>query len=115
MRRRGRGTPQNVEKPGVEVDTQVAAARSGFCSSFPPVEEKLPAVIGVPSGWKKIRRGPSELDLRTDSVPLKTPPPPAAVRASTAATETAFSAAECPNRLPSVATSNCPSRVSRRR
>ena len=34
--------PQNVEKPGVAVDTQVAAVRSGFCSNFPPVEEKLP-------------------------------------------------------------------------
>ena len=68
--------PQKNEKPGVVVRTQVAAARSGFWSSFPPVEEKLPAVMGVPSGSKKIRRGPSELEVRTDSVPSKTPPLP---------------------------------------
>ena len=80
--------PQNVEKPGVAVVTQVAAVRSGFCSSFPPVEEKLPVWIAVPSGWKKIRRGPSELVARTDSVPLKTLPDPAAVRTSTIATTT---------------------------
>ena len=65
--------PQNVEKPGVDVDTHVAAARSGFCSSFPPVDENLPGVIGVPSASKKIRRGPSELYVSTDSVPSKTP------------------------------------------
>ena len=107
--------PQKNEKPGVVVRTQVAAARSGFWSSFPPVEEKLPAVMGVPSGSKKIRRGPSELEVRTDSVPSKTPPLPPAPWTATAATEMAFSAAECPNRLPAVETANCPSRVSRRR
>ena len=107
--------PQNVEKPGVAVDTHVAAVRSGFCSSFPPVEEKLPDVIAVPSGWKKIRRGPSELSVWTDSVPLKTLPDPAAVRTSTIATLTAFSAAAWPYRLPAVWIPNRPSKACTRR
>ena len=34
---------------------------SGFCRTSPPVEVKLPGVIGVPSGLKKTRRGPSEV------------------------------------------------------
>ena len=89
--------------------------RSGFCSNFPPVEEKLPAVIAVPSGWKKIRRGPSELLVRTDSVPLKTLPEPAAVRTSTIATLTAFSATEWPYRLPAVCIANRPSKAWTRR
>ena len=50
--------PQKYEKPGVAVDTHVAAARSGFCSTFPPFDEKSPGVIAVPSDSKKTRRGP---------------------------------------------------------
>ena len=42
--------PQNGEKPGVEVVTQSAAAKSGFCTTSPPVDEKFPGVIGVPFG-----------------------------------------------------------------
>ena len=34
--------PQNGEKPGVAVDTHAAAARSGFCRTSPPVDEKVP-------------------------------------------------------------------------
>ena len=88
--------PQNGENPGVAVDTQLAAARSGFCRTFPPLDEKSPGVIGAPSGSKKIRRGPSELSVATDSVPWKTPPAPPASRTSTAATPIPFSAARWP-------------------
>ena len=87
-------TPQKMENPGVAVRTQVAAVMSGFCNSSPPVEEKFPAVMGVPSGSKKIRRGPSELFARTDSVPSKTPPVPPALWTATAAIAMVFSAAE---------------------
>ena len=86
--------PQNCEKPGVAVDTHVAAARSGFCSTFPPLDEKSPGVVAVPSASKKTRRGPSELYVSTDSVPWKTPAAPPASSTSTAATPMAFSAAE---------------------
>ena len=89
-------TPQKIEKPGVAVRTQVAAVMSGFSNSSPPVEEKFPTVMGVPSGSKKIRRGPSELEVRTDSVPSKTPPVPPALWTATAAMLIAFSAAEWP-------------------
>ena len=92
--------PKNREKPGVEVETPSAATRSGFCSKRPPVDEKSPAVIAVPSASKKIRRGPSELNVSTDSVPSKTPP---AVGARTAPTPTACCEAEWPKVLPAVA------------
>ena len=88
--------PLNVSKPGVEVETASAAARSGFCSTRPPVDEKFPGVIAVPSASKKIRRGPSELYVSTDSVPSKTPPSPPASPTSTAATPIASCAAEWP-------------------
>ena len=55
--------PQKLEKPGVAVRTQVAAVQCRVSATvFPPVEEKFPGVMGVPSGSKKIRRGPSELE-----------------------------------------------------
>jgi hypothetical protein len=38
---------------------------SGFCSTRPPLEEKLPGVIAAPVSAKKIRRGPSELNVST--------------------------------------------------
>ena len=41
--------PWKSEKPGVEVETPSAAVRSGLFSTFPPVDEKFPGVIGVPS------------------------------------------------------------------
>ena len=88
--------PQNLENPGVAVVTQEAAARSGLLRSLPPVDVKFPAVIAVPSGSKNIRRGPSELDVRTDSVPLKMPPVPPAVRTLTWPIPKAFSAAAWP-------------------
>ena len=72
-------------------------------------------MIAVPFGWKKIRRGPSELLVRTDSVPLNTLPDPAAVRTSTIATLTAFSAAEWPYKLPAVWIANRPSKACTRR
>ena len=98
--------PENVEKPGVEVETPSAAVRSGFCNTRPPVEEKFPGVIGVPSASKKIRRGPSELNVSTDSVPLKTPPAPPASATSTAATPMASSEAEWPKVWPAVVIAN---------
>ena len=69
-------------------------------------------MIGEPSGWKKIRRGPSELDVRTDSVPSKALP---SESTSTAATAMVFEAAECPNMLPAVACSNRPSTALKRK
>ncbi len=43
--------PQKVEKPGLAVATQSAAVRSGLARSSPPVAEKSPGVMGVPSAW----------------------------------------------------------------
>jgi len=43
--------PQNGLNPGVEVITQSAAVMSGFWRTVPPVEEKLPGVMAVPSAW----------------------------------------------------------------
>src|SRR5258708_491464 len=45
--------------------TPSAAVMSGFCSTWPPVEDTFPGVIGVPSAPKKMRRGPSELNVST--------------------------------------------------
>ena len=42
--------------------TPSAAVMSGFCRTAPPVEVKLPGVIGVPSALKNTRRGPSEVN-----------------------------------------------------
>jgi hypothetical protein len=58
----GRGATEG-RKPGVEVVTQSAAVKSGFWRSCPPLVPKrtLPGVIALPSGLKKILRGPSEL------------------------------------------------------
>jgi hypothetical protein len=53
--------PQNGSNPGAETLTQSAAARSGFCRTVPPVDEKFPGVIAVPLARKNTRRGPSEL------------------------------------------------------
>src|SRR5262245_23693261 len=44
---------------------------SGFWRRSPPVAEKSPGVIGVPSAWKKMRRGPSELKVSTTFDGLK--------------------------------------------
>src|SRR5262245_21916975 len=65
--------PKNGLKPGVRVVTPSAAAISGLISSCPPLvpKRKLPGVIAVPFGAKKIRRGPSELKI---SVGFLTPP-----------------------------------------
>jgi hypothetical protein len=43
--------------------TPSAAATSGLRRSSPPVDVKFPGVIGVPSGRKKTRRGPSEVKV----------------------------------------------------
>ena len=38
---------------------------SGFWRTVPPVDEKFPGVIGLPSAWKNTRLGPSELKVST--------------------------------------------------
>src|SRR5437764_5587844 len=55
--------PKNGKNPGVLQLTPSAPAISGFINVTPPLvaNRKLPGVIGVPSGAKKILRGPSEL------------------------------------------------------
>jgi hypothetical protein len=78
--------PKNGLKPGVAVLTPSAAVTSGFCRIAPPLEEKFPAVIGVPSAWKKIRRGPSELKVSTVQSEVNGLPPAPAQLAFTAAT-----------------------------
>ena len=58
--------PGKEAKPGTEVETSSAAARSGFWRRTPPVEEKSPGVSAVPSRVvNKTRRGPSELNGST--------------------------------------------------
>jgi hypothetical protein len=51
--------------PTPVTETPSAAVMSGFWRRRPPVAEKSPGVIGVPSAWKKMRRGPSELESST--------------------------------------------------
>src|SRR2546425_10631880 len=60
--------PKNVvgNPPTPVTLTPSAAVMSGFWRTRPPFEEKLPAVYGVPFAWKKIRRGPSELNVSTE-------------------------------------------------
>ncbi len=55
--------PQKGLKPVTAVGTQSAAVTSTFGSTVPPLVamRKLPGVIDVPLGLKKMRRGPSEL------------------------------------------------------
>src|SRR5215475_14720202 len=51
--------------PTPVMETPSAAVISGFWRRRPPVARKSPGVIGVPSAWKKTRRGPSELKVST--------------------------------------------------
>ncbi len=53
--------PKNGLRPARAwvVLTPSAAVMSGFCRTVPPVEVKLPGVIGVPLTVKNTRRGPS--------------------------------------------------------
>ena len=57
--------PKNVLNPPMLVETPSAAVMSGLFRTMPPFvpNKKLPGVTGVPSGFRKIRRGPSELNL----------------------------------------------------
>src|ERR1044072_8339227 len=94
--------PKNELNPGTEVSTPSAAVMSGLARTAPPVELKLPGVMAVPFALKKTRRGPSELKVSTGLVE-----PPLngfgnEVRALTAATLNAFTAAECPFVRPAV-------------
>src|SRR5262245_52487183 len=52
------------------VDTPSAAVMLGLKRTRPPVDEKLPAVSAEPSAEKKMRRGPSELNVSTRSAPV---------------------------------------------
>src|SRR4030095_1151960 len=101
--------PKKLRKFGREVDTPSAAAMSGFWYTSPPVEEESPGVRGVRSGWKKTRRGPSELK---DSTGLTEPPTKgvAGERTQVAATLKAFdaTAALCPITVPPVWISSTP-------
>ena len=66
--------PKKGRKPGVLVKTPSAAVMSGFWRVVPPLVEKrsFPGVISVPSGLKKILRGPSELKVSTGlAAPVK--------------------------------------------
>src|SRR5215510_9801129 len=51
--------------PTPVTETPSAAVMSGFWRRRPPVAETSPGVISVPSAWKKMRRGPSELNSST--------------------------------------------------
>ena len=81
--------PKNESKKGTEVTTPSAAVMSGFCSTVPPVELTSPGVIGVPSGLKKMWRGPSELKNSTGSAVVNGVVRP---NARDAATQNAFGA-----------------------
>src|SRR3989442_1128560 len=65
--------PKNgLGKPPTPVtETPSAAVISGLFRTCPPVDEKLPTVIALPSLLKKIRRGPSELNVSTTLLGLK--------------------------------------------
>ena len=57
--------PKNgLPKPPTPVtELPSEAAMRGCWKTVPPVEEKFPGVKAVPSPWKKLRRGPSELNV----------------------------------------------------
>src|SRR5215468_7976986 len=60
--------PKNGFKPlpaGSVVCTPSAPVISGLLRTVPPVEEKFPGVMAEPSGLKKTRRGPSEVNSST--------------------------------------------------
>src|SRR5215475_1266756 len=84
---------------------------SGFWRRRPPVAEKSPGVIGVPSAWKKMRRGPSELNLSTTFDGLKGFGK--AARAGVAAQPKALAAAAWPCVCPAVAIEKRPPLVFR--
>src|ERR1017187_10545703 len=114
--------PKKGAKPGGVVVTPSAAVKSGFSSTLPPVELKLPGVMGVPSGLKNIRRGPSELNFSTTLPELKADgygpvgsPAPKAVAAGVAATVKEFAASHAlfPRMHPAVSQSNMPRPKSR--
>jgi hypothetical protein len=106
--------PGNVSNPGTEVFPRLAAVTSGFCRTVPPVEEKFPTEMDEPSGLKKTRRGPSELNFSTlcFEPPTKTlvGEAPAAL---TAATLKASGTHGCPLVLPAVLTDRQPLPVSK--
>src|SRR2546428_4595540 len=58
--------------PTPETLTPSAAVISGFCNTRPPVDDRFPGVIAAPLPLKKIRRGPSELNVSTVLLELKT-------------------------------------------
>src|SRR5262245_7439010 len=60
--------PKNGFKPelaGKVVCTPSAPVMSGLLRTVPPVEEKFPGVIALPSALKMTRRGPSEVNNST--------------------------------------------------
>src|SRR5947207_11097174 len=59
--------------PTPEVIMPSAAVMSGFCLTSPPLDEKLPGVIGELSALKNSRRGPSELKGSVTLAELNTP------------------------------------------
>src|SRR4030095_1704512 len=65
--------PKKGLKPGAAHVTPSAAVMSGFCSSCPPVDEKLPGVIGLLSALKNIRLGPSDVNNSLSCDEVKRP------------------------------------------
>src|SRR6185369_7342653 len=82
----GAAVPGKGWNPWTLVETRSAAAMSGFWRSAPPLEEKSPEVIAVPSGWKKTCLGPSELNVSTETAGPAVNGLGETVEASTAAT-----------------------------
>src|SRR5437879_2439615 len=94
--------PKNGENPGTAVETPSDAVMTGYCRTAPPVEVKFVGVIAVPSAWKNILRGPSEVKFSTGFCAPPMKEPGKAVATSTAATEKAFVAAAWPRAQPAV-------------
>src|SRR3954463_6221398 len=57
--------PKKVANPDALVETPSAAVRSGLARTMPPLADRLPGVSAAPAAVKKMRRGPSELNVST--------------------------------------------------
>ncbi len=96
--------PPNGLNAGRDVVTPSAAVRSGFWRTTPPVFVRLPGVISLPSGFRMIRRGPSEVNVSLTLAGVNGPGKgPSGGVAGAAATLIAPSAALCPRVAPLVA------------
>src|SRR3954462_8328791 len=111
--------PKNDVNAGTLVLTPSSAVISGLFRTVPPLEVKLPGVIGAPFARKNTRRKPSELNVSTlldpTNVVVHGPIDPAPAQAGVAATlkVLAVPVVACPGGSPPAAPASRPRFVAR--